>query len=288
MSKISLKGVNTKEISSLFKRSASLENLIFITVRGNEFESTSYNKNKSALKSVSADLEKVCDTFVNENGNDPVKIQFSNANKLIQHLALVGSENVDIVFDIEDNGYCKKVDIRNDEVKFSLACADKEAVNFLEIPDSAKFSIFEDSSKLVFKMNINDSEFKYVNSLLNLNKESTRVFFNFTGDDVFISEIEATDDNVRTIVNEIIQSGDNSRFDAFDKLYSKKMNISDLEVSDNFESAYIGCFNKQYFPLIDADKYYTVEFHTNKIRFISYDDEEFAKTYVVLTPVRFV
>ena len=288
MSKISLKGVNTKEISSLFKRSASLENLIFITVRGNEFESTSYNKNKSALKSVSADLEKVCDTFVNENGNDPVKIQFSNANKLIQHLALVGSENVDIVFDIEDNGYCKKVDIRNDEVKFSLACADKEAVNFLEIPDSAKFSIFEDSSKLVFKMNINDSEFKYVNSLLNLNKESTRVFFNFTGDDVFISEIEATDDNVRTIVNEIIQSGDNSRFDAFEKLYSKKMNISDLEVSDNFESAYIGCFNKQYFPLIDTDKYYTVEFHTNKIRFISYDDEEFAKTYVVLTPVRFV
>ena len=288
MSKISLKGVNTKEISSLFKRSASLENLIFITVKGSSFESTSYNKNKSALKCVTADLEKVCDKFTNGNGNEPVKIQFANANKLIQHLALVGTENVDIVFDIEDNGYCRKVDIRNDEVKFSLACADKEAVDFLEIPDSARFSIFEDSSKLIFKMNINDNEFKYINNLLNLNKESTRVFFNLSNDDVYISEIEATDDNVRGMVNEIVQNADVARFDAFEKPYSKKLNISDFEMTPGRDTAYIGCFNKQYFPLIDADKYYAVEFHTNKIRFISYDDEGCAKTYVVLTPVRFV
>ena len=137
-------------------------------------------------------------------------------------------------------------------------------------------------------MNINDNEFKYINNLLNLNKESTRVFFNLSNDDVYISEIEATDDNVRGMVNEIVQNADVARFDAFEKLYSKKLNISDFEMTPGRDTAYIGCFNKQYFPLIDSDKYYAVEFHTNKIRFISYDDEGCAKTYVVLTPVRFV
>ena len=75
MCKIILENVAVKRFANVIKRSASLDNLIFITVKGSEFESTAYNTNKSALKAVSVDCEKLCDRFVNEAADDDVKIQ---------------------------------------------------------------------------------------------------------------------------------------------------------------------------------------------------------------------
>lgn len=285
MNKVSLKGVNTKRFMNLIKRSSSMDNLIFITLRGNQFESTAYNKNKSALKSVYADLEVMCEEFANEN-DEAVKIQFSNANKVIQVLQLVGSENVDIIFDIDDNNYAKKALFKNAETKINVSCADKEAVDFLEIPDAARHSIFEDSSKLLYSINVSDNEFKYMSSLFGLNKDAVRVFFNLVNGDVFVSEIESTDENVRQAVNEIIQNADYDKFDAFEKLYSKKLTISDYNNVAGIEK-YLGCFNKSYFAWIDNDSNYTFEYHTNKIKIVSFDEESGIKTYVVLTPVRF-
>lgn len=285
MSKISLKGVNTKRFINLIKRSSSLDNLIFITLKGNQFESTSYNRNKSALKSVYADLEKMCDEFENPI-DDAVKIQFSNANKFIQVLSLVGTEGVDIIFDIEDNNYAKKTLVKNADTAINVICADKEAVDFLEIPENARHSIFEDSSKLQYSINISDTEFKFMSSLFNLNKDAVRVFFNLVDGEVYVSEIESTDENVRQVVNEIIQEKKYDEFEAFEKLYSKKLTISEYNNVSGDEK-YLGCFNKSYFGWIDNDDNYTFEYHTNKIKIVSYDEESGIKTYVVLTPVRF-
>lgn len=289
MNKISLNGVNTKRFINLIKRSSSFDNLIFITLKGSQFESTAYNPNKSALKSVYADLENMCGDYTNEI-DEVVKIQFSNANKLIQNLSMVGSDNVDIIFDIEDNNYAKKVLIKNDEVSLNVSCADKDAVDFLEIPDSARVSIFEDTSKLLYSIKISDSEFKYMSSLFDLNKETVRVFFNLVGDDVYVSEIESTDENVRSKVNEIIQNNDYEGFSKFEKLYSKKLNITEITKTENAEvdtNNYLGCFNKPYFKWVDMDSNYVLEYHTNKIKIVTFDEESGIKTYVVLTPVRF-
>lgn len=285
MSKISLKGVNTKRFVNLIKRSASLDNLIFITLKGNQFESTAYNKNKSALKSVYADLEMMCEEFENPI-DDAVKIQFSNANKLIQVLSLVGADSVDVIFDIEDNNYAKKALVKNSDTAINVSCADKEAVDFLEIPENARHSIFEDSSKLQYSINVSDAEFKYMSSLFNLNKDTVRVFFNLIDGDVYVSEIESTDENVRQAVNEIIQDKKYDEFESFEKLYSKKLTISEYN-NVSGDDKYLGCFNKSYFGWIDNDDNYTFEYHTNKIKIVSYDEESGIKTYVVLTPVRF-
>ena len=43
MCKIVLENVAVKRFANVIKRSASLDNLIFITVKGSEFESTAYN-----------------------------------------------------------------------------------------------------------------------------------------------------------------------------------------------------------------------------------------------------
>lgn len=285
MSKISLKGVNTKRFVNLIKRSSSMDNLIFITLKGNEFESTAYNRNKSALKSVYADLEKMCNEFNNEI-DDAVKIQFSNASKLIQVLSLVGTENVDVIFDIEDNNYAKKALIKNNEVSINVSCADKDAVDFLEIPDAARHSIFEDTSKMLYSINIADNEFKYMSNLFGLNKDVVRVFFSLSNGEVYVSEIEPTDENVRQSVNDIIKDNNYAEFEKFEKLYSKKLSV--LGYENNAEvTEYLGCFNKPYFGWVDNDKSYTFEYHTNKIKIVSYDDESGIKTYVVLTPVRF-
>ena len=88
MRKIVLKNCDVKEFNSLIKRSASLDNYIFINIKGSRFESTAYNKNKSALKSITADLEKYCESYINELGEETVKIQFSNATKLVSALGL--------------------------------------------------------------------------------------------------------------------------------------------------------------------------------------------------------
>lgn len=285
MSKISLKCVNTKRFVNLIKRSASLDNLIFITLKGNQFESTAYNKNKSALKSVYADLEMMCEEFENPI-DDAVKIQFSNANKLIQVLSLVGADSVDVIFDIEDNNYAKKALVKNSDTAINVSCADKEAVDFLEIPENARHSIFEDSSKLQYSINVSDAEFKYMSSLFGLNKDAVRVFFNLVDGDVYVSEIESTDENVRQAVNEIIQDKKYDEFESFEKLYSKKLTISEYN-NVSGDDKYLGCFNKSYFGWIDNDDNYTFEYHTNKIKIVSYDEESGIKTYVVLTPVRF-
>ena len=114
MSKIVLENVAVKRFANVIKRSASLDNLIFITVKGSEFESTAYNANKSALKAVSVDCEKLCDRFVNEVSDDDVKIQFSNANKLLSVLSLVGTDGVKVTFDIASNNYARKVTVENE------------------------------------------------------------------------------------------------------------------------------------------------------------------------------
>lgn len=284
MKKIVLKNCDVKEFNSLIKRSASLDNFIFINVRGSQFESTAYNKNKSALKSITADLNQYCESFVNELEDELVKIQFTNAGKLISVLGLVGTDGVDVTFYIEDNGYAKKVVVANVEVNLTVPAADKEALAFLEIPEHARHTIFEDNSTLEYKVGISENEFKYLSQLFALNKESCRVFFSISGDVVLVSEIESTDENVRETVNGFLDEGQILEFDAFDKLYTKKLTYENLESQS--EEPYLRCFNKSYFVWIDSDEHYDIEFHSNKIKFISVDAKG-TKTYVVLTPVRF-
>ena len=262
-----------------------MDNLIFITLKGSKFESTSYNRNKSALKSVSADLETMCEEFSNPI-DVPVKIQFSNANKLITTLSLVGDETLDLVFDIEDDNYAKKVVIKTTEMQVTVSCADKEAVDFLEIPEHARESIFEDTSKLQCSVNITDGEFKKIKGLFGLNKDSVRVFFNLVdGSEIVVSEVESTDENVRSEINNIIQDNDYDAFRKFDKLYDKKLITTEFSKNDNVDN-YLACFNKAFFDWLDNDKFFTIEFHSNKLKFISFDDDNDVKTYVVLTPVR--
>ena len=284
MKKIVLKNCDVKEFNSLIKRSASLDNFIFINVRGSQFESTAYNKNKSALKSISADLTQYCESFTNELGEDLVKIQFTNAGKLISVLGLVGTEGVDVTFYIEDNNYAKKVVVENNEVNLTVPAADKEALSFLEIPEHARHTIFEDTSTLEYKVGISDNEFKYLSQLFQLNKESCRVFFSISGTVVLVSEIESTDENVRETVNGLLDDGKILEFDSFDKLYTKRLNYDNIE--NKSDEPYLHCFNKSYFVWIDSDEHYDIEFHSNKIKFISVA-EKGTKTYVVLTPVRF-
>jgi hypothetical protein len=284
MKKIVLKNVDTKRVSDLFKKSSSLDNFIFINVRGSQFESTAYNKNKSALKSITADLNQYCETFTNELGDELAKIQFTNAGKIISVLGLVGTEGVDVTFYIEDNGYAKKVVVENSEVNLTVPAADKEALSFLEIPEHARHTIFEDTSTLEYRVGISENEFKYLSQLFQLNKESCRVFFSISGDTVLVSEIESTDENVRETVNNLLDEGNILGFDAFEKLYTKKLTYDNLE--SNSDEPYLRCFNKSYFVWIDSDEHYDIEFHSNKIKFISVDDKG-TKTYVVLTPVRF-
>ena len=284
MKKIVLKNCDVKEFNSLIKRSASLDNFIFINLQGSKFESTAYNKNKSALKSISADLQGYCEQFINELDDELVKIQFTNASKLISVLGLVGTEGVDVTFFIEDNGYAKKVVVENTEVNLTVPAADKEALAFLEIPDHARHNIFEDTSTLEYKVGITESEFKYLSQLFALNKESCRVCFSITDNVVTVSEIESTDENVRDEVNTLLNDENIKDFDAFEKLYAKKLSYDSFE--GQTENGYLRCFNKSYFVWIDSDEHYDIEFHSNKIKFISVD-EKGTKTYVVLTPVRF-
>ena len=110
MRKISLKNVETKRFLNLVKRSSSMDRMMFITVKGSEFESIAYNQHKTALKSVESDLEKICESYDNECGDETIKIQLGDTAKLISSLTLIGSENVDIIFDIEDNNFAKKVE----------------------------------------------------------------------------------------------------------------------------------------------------------------------------------
>ena len=284
MKKIVLKNCDVKEFNSLIKRSASLDNYIFINIRGSRFESTAYNKNKSALKSITADLQNYCEEYVNELGEDLVKIQFSNATKLVSVLSLVGTEGIDVTFFIEDNGYAKKVIVENIEINLTVPAADKEALAFLEIPESARHTIFDDDSTLEYKVGITENEFKYLTQLFQLNKESCRVCFSITGNVVTVSEIESTDENVREAVNTLLNDYNIEEFDAFEKLYAKKLNYETIENRTN--DGYLRCFNKSYFVWIDSDEHYDIEFHSNKIKFISVD-EKGTKTYVVLTPVPF-
>ena len=284
MKKIVLKNCDVREFNNLIKKSASLDNFIFINVQGNKFESTSYNKNKSALKSISANLQEYCEEFVNELGEELVKIQFTNASKLSSVLGLVGTDNVDVVFYIEDNGYAKKVVVNNTEVNLTMPAADKEALSFLEIPDHARHTIFEDDSTLEYKVGITENEFKYLSQLFQLNKESCRVCFSISNDVVLVSEIESTDENVREVVNNLLDEGNILEFDAFEKLYTKRLTYDTFENRTN--DGYLKCFNKSYFVWIDSDEHYDIEFHSNKIKFISVDSKG-TKTYVVLTPVRF-
>ncbi len=284
MKKIVLKNCDVKEFNTLIKRSASLDNFIFINLQGSKFESTAYNKNKSALKSISANLEQYCETFSNECGDELTKIQFTNAGKLSSVLSLVGTEGVDVTFYIEDNNYAKKVVVENSEVNLTVPAADKEALSFLEIPDHARHTIFEDTSTLEYKVGINENEFKYLSQLFQLNKESCRVCFSISDNVVTVSEIESTDENVRDAVNALLDDYNIKEFDAFEKLYSKKLNYENFEA--NTDEGYLHCFNKSYFVWIDSDEHYDIEFHSNKIKFISVD-EKGTKTYVVLTPVRF-
>ena len=170
-------------------------------------------------------------------------------------------------------------------MNLTVACADKAAVDFLEIPEANKKSIFEDMTNLQYSISINDNEFKYLSNLFSLDKDSVRVFFNLADGEVYVSEIESTDENVRSEVNEIINESNYEAFQKYEKLYSKKLNLVELDNPKDLKN-HLACYNKLYFDWIDNDKFYYVEFHSNKVKFISYNDED-VKTYVVLTPVRF-
>ncbi len=286
MCKIVLENVAVKRFANVIKRSASLDNLIFITVKGSEFESTAYNAQKSALKAVSVDCEKLCDRFVNELSEENVKIQFSNANKLLSVLSLVGTEGVKITFEIASNNYAKKVTVENNEINLTVSCADSNVLSFLEIPEKVRYNIFEDTSNLLYKFDINDAEFKYMNQLFGLNKESCRIFFNKFRNEIYLSEIESTDENVRLSVNEIIKDENFEEFKNFEKLYCKTLNISQFEDVAGVEN-HLVCLNKQYFLWADNDKRYTIEFHNNRIKIVSYDDESDMKTFLVMTYFQF-
>lgn len=285
MKKIVLRKCDVKRVCNLLKKCSSMDNMIFISLNGSEFESTSYNRNKSALKSVSANLETMCEEFSNPI-NETVKIQFANANKLITTLALAGDDGLDIVFEIEDDNYAKRLLVKTNELNITVSCADKEAVDFLDIPESARHSIFEDTSKLQCSVNISDGEFKKMKGLMGLNKDSVRVFFNLVGDEIVLSEVESSDENIRSIMNDIISDSNYEEFRKFDKLYDKKLICEEVVKNDNVDN-YLGCFNKQYFEWVDqGENEYSIEFHTNKVKFVTLDKND-VKTYVVLTPVRF-
>ena len=286
MKKILMKQCDLKKIKSLIMKSSSMDNLIFCSVNGSQFESTAYNRNKSALKSVTADLETMCEVFSNPI-DGVVKIQFANANKLINTLTLVGGDSLDIIFEIDETtNYGYRAIIKNSEMNVTVNCADKEAVDFLEIPENARHSIFEDKSKMQCALTISDSEFKKMTGLFGLNKDSVRVFFNLVGDEMVLSEIESTDENVRSLVNELVNNNDYEGFRKFDKLYDKKLISTEFEKVQDVEN-YLACFNKQWFSWIDSgDKSYSIEFHTNKMKVITLDDDG-VQSYVVLTPVRF-
>ena len=286
MCKIVLENVAVKRFANVIKRSAAQDNLIFITIKGSEFESTAYNANKSALKAVSVDCEKLCDRFVNELSEENVKIQFSNANKLLSVLSLVGTEGVKITFEIASNNYAKKVTVENSEINLTVPCADSNALSFLEIPEKVRYNIFEDTSNLLYKFDVNDAEFKYMNQLFGLNKESVRIFFNKFRNEIYLSEIESTDENVRANVNEIINDENFEEFKNFEKLYCKTLNISQFEDVAGVEN-HLVCLNKQYFFWADNDKRYTIEFHNNRIKIVSYDDESGMKTFLVMTYIQF-
>lgn len=292
MRRIVLKNVETKRFINLIKRSSSMDRMIFITVRGSEFESIAYNQHKTALKAVESDLGKICEEYENECGEEPVKIQFGDGNKLVNALSLVGTDKVNISFEVEDNNFAKKISVENEEVSINVACADPEAIDFLTLDETKKDKVFNDTANLQFSININENEFKYMQQLFGMNKESVRVFFHKKGDDVFMSEVESSDENVRAELNETItrvRQGEDEAFNEFvnyEKMYSKKLNISDYE---NFsgEENFLACFNKPYFGWVDNDKLYTFEFHMNRIKISSFDEDNCVKTSVVLAPVMF-
>ena len=205
MNKIVLKGVNTKGFTNLIKRSSVMDNLMFITINGTQFESTAYTPNRTAVKSVIAELTKLCAEYTNDC-DEAVKIQFSNASKVIQVLGLVGTENVDIIIDVENDNYAKKVLFKNETLSINVNCADAAALVFLEIPDEKKEFVIYDNKSLSHSFSITESEYKYMSSLFNLNKDTLRVFFNIKDSNVFVSEIESSDENVRAEVNETMKA----------------------------------------------------------------------------------
>lgn len=285
MNKIVLKGVNTKGFTNLIKRSSVMDNLMFITINGTQFESTAYTPNRTAVKSVIAELTKLCAEYTNDC-DEAVKIQFSNASKVIQVLGLVGTENVDIIIDVENDNYAKKVLFKNETLSINVNCADAAALVFLEIPDEKKEFVIYDNKSLSHSFSITESEYKYMSSLFNLNKDTLRVFFNIKDSNVFVSEIESSDENVRAEVNEIIEHNEFDSFETFEKLYSKKLSIEEYDNKSD-DDKYLGCFNKKYFEWIDNDNKYTIEFHNRRIKIISSDDELGIKSYVILGVVRF-
>lgn len=292
MRKISLKNVETKSFTNLIKRSSSMDKMIFTTVKGSEFESIAYNKQRSGLKAVESDLEKICEEYVNECGDESVKIQFSDASKLLSVLQFVGSESVNITFDIEDNNFARKICIHTGEGYVNVPCADPEAVDFLTLDEDKKNAIFNNTTNIQFSFNINENEFRYMKSLFGLNGESARVFFQKRGDEVYMSEVESTDENVRLELNDILKNAredDENAFKAFsncEKMYCKKLNISDYE---NFggKDDYLSCFNKQFFGWVDTDKSYTIEFYPNRMVISSFDEENCIKTTLAISPVSF-
>ncbi len=292
MRKISLKNVETKRFLNLVKRSSSMDRMMFVTVRGSEYESIAYNKQKTAVKAVESDLEKICESYENECDDECVKIQFSDASKIISALPLIGSENVNITFYVEDNNFAKKMSIHTDGFELNVVCADPEAVDFLTMEEDKKKNVFDNTSNLQFSIDINENEFKYIQNLFSLYKEFARVFFYKNGDDVFVSEIEPTDENVRSEINEIInryREGDEDAFKEFvnyEKVYNKRLTNIGYENFSGSDS-FLGCFNKQHFSYIDNDKMYTIEFHSNRIKFSSFDEENCVKTSVVIGPIMF-
>ena len=83
-----------------------------------------------------------------------------------------------------------------------------------------------------------------------------------------------------------INNEDFEGFRNFEKLYCKTLNTSEFDDVAGVEN-HLACFNKQYFFWADNDKRYTIEFHNNRIKIVSYDDESGMKTFLVLTSIKF-
>lgn len=281
--KIVLKAVDTKKFSSLLKRTGSIDRLVFLNITGAHLDSIAYNQNKSVVKRVESDLNFYCQEYTNKNENQ-VKFLFTNVNKFLSALSLVGTDDVNIVLSYED-GFGKKATISNKTISMNIVCGES-ALAPIEMPAKAKESVFNDYSKLVYGFGIDSKEFKYINSLFDINKDGTKVFFSKYGNVVHVSEIEAKSDAELDKVNSIVANDDYDGFRTWEKLYDKIVETDNVKIANDNEN-HISAYAKAFFTWVDSDNDFTFEIHENKLKIISTEDETSTKSTVVIMPIQF-
>lgn len=286
MSKIVLKNLDTKKFISVIKRSSALDKMIFVNVEGTKFDSVAFNgNNKTVVKRVESDLSALCEEFENEN-TGLVKFLFTNANKLIQALSLVGTDDVTMVLHYDETGFGVKAEIFNKTTRMNIVCGEK-ALAPIEMPVAAKTAVFGDKSKLVYSFGIDEKEFKYFTSLFEINKEAIRVYFSKYGDTVYLNEIEAKTNDEIDKVMDLVANDDFDGFRAWEKLYNKEIDIRQLTDGATPAENYISAYNKPFFDYVDGDNLFDFEVHQNKLIIYSSDEETATKSTVVIMPIKF-